>query len=286
MSTSSVGWVSTPLRTHAAGVISLPLHSGTGRSTGSEPLVASAACNAAREAAGLRAEPRDYLIKHEPALPCKDEKKVIECVVPPELHFLLRALNHIWKGLGQARKLAIGTTEDPATKFAIAVNAVPSTYHGQDFQGDACRRLLKSLKRLAIAAPPELAPYIKCLADLKDMAISCFSVAGPEGTQYMDNLDTFYESATALFDVSFTRTFHGIVEHVKDFFEIFGTDFGLGLYDEQAGEAVHFDFENRIYTNAYKRPQSHPEFGPLLLRAVAHYNAIHLNAMQRATPAE
>ena len=244
-------------------------------------------CNAAREAAGPRAEPRDHLsIKHEPALPCKDEEKVIERVVPPELHFLLRAFNHLWKCLGKAWKLADPATEDPATKFAIDVNAVPSSYHGQDFKGDACRRLLKSLDRLTMEAPPVLAPYIKCLADLNAVVISCFSVAGPEGTQYMDDLEAFYESASALLDVSFTPTLHGIVEHIKDFFEIFGTEFGLGLYGEQAGESVHYDFENRIYTNAYKRPQSHPEFGPMLLRAVAHYNAIHLNALSRATPTD
>ena len=78
--------------------------------------------------------------------------------------------------------------------------------------------------------------------------------------------------------MSFTPTLHGIVEHVADHFEVFGTEFGLGLYGEQAGESVHFDFEDRIYTSAYKRPQCHPEYGPLLLRAVAAYNAIHLNA--------
>ena len=116
-------------------------------------------------------------------------------------------------------KHGINATKNPAWQFAISVNPVSSTYHGQDFKGDACCRLLKSIDKLEAVVPPTMGlPFVKCLRDLNTVVVSCFSVAGPEGTQYMDNLDTFYESATALFDVSFTRTFHGIVEHVKDFF--------------------------------------------------------------------
>ena len=240
-------------------------------------------CNAARLAArGRMADPKFHLsVKHDPALPCKDEEKVIEKVVPPELHYLLRAFNHIWDGLGEAWQLAINAAENPATQFAISVNAVPSSYHGGDFKGDGCRRLLKSLDKLEAAVPSSMgAPFIRCLRDLDKVVVSCFSVAGP-GTGYLDDLEAFYQSASALPGVSFTPTIHGIVSHIKDFFEIWGTEFGLGLYGEQAGESVHYDFENRIYTNAYKRPESHPEFGPLLLRAVAHYNAIHLNAVPR-----
>ena len=245
-------------------------------------------CNAARQAArGRRAEPRFHLsVKHDPALPCKDEEKVIEKVVPPELHYLLRALNHIWDGLGMAWQKAIDAAENPATQFAISVNAVPASYHGQDFKGNECRRLLKSLDKLEAAVPPSMgAPFLKCLRDLDRLVGSCFSVAGPP-PDYLDHLEAFYQSASALNDVTFTPTIHGIVEHVKDFFEIWGTEFGLGLYGEQTGESVHYDFENRIYTQAYKRPECHPEFGPLLLRATAHYNAIHLNAVSRATPAD
>ena len=243
-------------------------------------------CNAARLAAqGRQAEPKFHLsVKENPALPCEDEMKVLEKVVPPELHYLLRALNHIWDCLGKVWQRAINATENPATQFAISVNAVPASYHGQDFKGDACHRLLKSLDKLEAAVPPTVDPlFVKCLRDLDRLVGSCFSVAGPP-PDYLDHLEAFYESASALLDVSFTPTLHGIVEHVRDFFEIWGTEFGLGLYSEQAGESVHYDFENRIYTHAYKRPESHPEFGPLLLRAVAAYNAIHLNAVLRPPP--
>ena len=242
--------------------------------------------NAAREAAGPKADPKFFLsTKNEPVLPCKDEEEVISRVVVPELHFLLRSLNHIWDSLSVAWKVAEDTDEDKAAQFAISVNAVASTYMGHDFKGDACRRLLKSLDKLALVAPPELAPYTKCLSCLNEVVSDCFRVAGPS-PEYRDKLEAFYQSCIALDDLSFTPTLHGIVDHVADHFEVFGTEFGLGLYGEQAGESVHFDFEDRIYTSAYKRPQCHPEFGPLLLRAVAAYNAIHLNARPNASSAD
>ena len=240
-------------------------------------------CNEALLAAGPKAQPKDFFsVKNRPMMPFEDDKLVIEGVVPCELHYLLRSFNHLWNSLSIAWKDTVDTTVDLAAQFAISVNAVSNSYRGHDFNGNACRRLLKNLDKLAVAAPPELAPYIKCLSDLNAVVTSCFSVAGPQGTKYIDELEAFYKSAIDLVDVSFTPTLHGVVEHVADFFNIWGTEFGLGLYGEQAGESVHYDFESTIYTSAYKRPESHPEFGPKLLRAVAAYNSLHLNARPRA----
>ena len=148
----------------------------------------------------------------------------------PQLHFLLQALNHIWKGLARAWKLAVGTGADPAKDFAISVHAVSTSYHGKAFAGNECRRLLKKVGKLAEAVPEELIPFVTCLSDLNNVVASCFSVLGPEGTEYINVLEAFYNSAVNLVDVSFTPTLHGIVEHVRDFFEIHGTEFGLGLY--------------------------------------------------------
>ena len=235
-------------------------------------------------AAGPRAEAKFFgSVKNWPLLPYADEKTVLETVMLPQLHFLLQALNHIWKGLAKAWKLAIGGRANPAKDFAISVHAVSTSYHGKAFAGNECRRLLKNLDKLALAVPVDLAPYVTCLSNLNKIVTSCFSVLGPQGTEYLNELDAFYHSAVSLVDLSFTPTLHGITAHVKDFFAIHGTEFGLGLYTEQAGEAVHYDFENTVYNAAFKRPECHPEYGPLLLRAVAGYNATHLRP--RAGPA-
>ena len=84
----------------------------------------------------------------------------------------------IWDGLGKAWQLATDATENPATQFAILVNAVPSSYHGQNFKCNKCRCLLKSLDKLDAAVPPLMGtPFLKCLRDLDVLVGSCFSVA-------------------------------------------------------------------------------------------------------------
>ena len=193
--------------------------------------------NAALVAAGPQAEAKDFSsVKNRPLLPYADEKKVLETVMLPQLHFLLQALNHIWKGMAKAWKLVPGAEANPATQFAISVHAVSTSYHGKAFAGNECRRLLKNLDKLAEKVPEELTPFVTCLSDLNNIVASCFSVLGPEGTEYINHLEAFYKSAVDLADVSFTPTLHAIVEHVRDFFEIHGTEFGLGLYTEQAGQ--------------------------------------------------
>ena len=119
-------------------------------------------------------------------------------------------------------KHGINATKNPAWQFAISVNPVSSTYHGQDFQGDACCRLLKTIDKLEADIPPTMGlPFVKCLRDLNTVVVSCFSVAGPP-PDYLAHLP--YHSSSALPDVSFTTTLHGIVDHTMDFFEYWSTD--------------------------------------------------------------
>ena len=102
----------------------------------------------------------------------------------------------------------------------------------------------------------------------------CFGVVGPKDDSYLKDLEDFKNSAEKI-GVD-TQTIHSIVYHVKIWFERNGKEFGLGLYSEQAGEAVHYDFEDRVYTAAYKRIETHPQYGVKLLQAVAVYNSEHI----------
>ena len=102
----------------------------------------------------------------------------------------------------------------------------------------------------------------------------CFGVVGPKDDSYLKDLEDFKNSAEKI-GVD-TQTIHSIVYHVKIWFERNGKEFGLGLYSEQAGEGVHYDFEDRVYTAAYKRIETHPQYGVKLLQAVAVYNSEHI----------
>lgn len=72
-------------------------------------------------------------------------------------------------------------------------------------------------------------------------------------------------------DLKVTPKIHAIFYHITDFCEM--AKVGLGVYNEQASESVHYDFLN-TWKN-YKVNTNHHQFGDRLLSAVKHYNAIH-----------
>ena len=63
---------------------------------------------------------------------------------------------------------------------------------------------------------------------------------------------------------------------VKDFYDLHGTDLGLGFYSEQSTEAAHSDFLNSVWLQGYKVPDTHPKYRENLLNAGAKYNSRHL----------
>ena len=210
-----------------------------------------------------------------PLLPFADDVYVIIGIPPPELHLLLRTFNKLWKSMGNEWSHLMGTTENLAALFAISVNAVPSSYMGHDFVGNKCIFLMKNLNKLAKELPNELHGYIECFSALYDVVQSCFSVSGPPDDGYLLDIARFMETFSAL-DVANTPSIHSVCEHIKDFYEINGRAYGLGLLGEQSGESVHYDFEDQVYVYAYKRPESHPQHGIKLLEATAKYNSNHL----------
>ena len=211
---------------------------------------------------------------NEPLIPCEDQEKVIDICPPPELHLMLRSFNKIWKQLSPLWADLSVDDNDPAKTFAVQLNVVAASYHGGDFKGNGCRKILTSLDKLAEILPEELSDYLICLRHLSNIVSKCFGIVGPKDNSYLQDLENFQNSAKKI-DVA-TPTTHSIVQHIRIWFERQGTSFGLGLYSEQAGEAVHYDFEDRVYTAAYKRLESHPQHGVKLLEAVAAYNAEHV----------
>ena len=67
-----------------------------------------------------------------------------------------------------------------------------------------------------------------------------------------------------------------MISHVKDFYDLHGTDLGLGFYSEQSTEAAHSDFLNSVWLQGYKVPDTHPKYRENLLNAGAKYNSRHL----------
>ena len=187
---------------------------------------------------------------------------------------MLRSFNKIWQQMAPLWADLSVDDDDPAKTFAVRLNVVAASYHGGDFKGPGTKKLLSSLDKLEEVLPEELSEYLVCFKPLSKIVSKCFAVVGPTDDSYLKDLEDFQKSAKKL-GVD-TPTIHSIVYHVKNWFERNGTEFGLGLYSEQAGEAVHYDFEDRVYTAAYKRIETHPQYGVKLLEAIAVYNSEHI----------
>ena len=166
------------------------------------------------------------------------------------------------------------TKEDLALKFAKQLNVVPESYHGNDFVGDKCMFLLNSLDKLLEYLPTALHGYVDVFNALRDINQKLMTVAGPP-ENYVEIIDQFSDAAKRN-KIKLTPSIHAILSHIKDFYKLAGTEFGLGLYSEQAGEHVHHDFEDRVWESAYKRHVEHKQYGPQLKQAVSKYNSEHL----------
>ena len=170
-------------------------------------------------------------------------------------------------------KKNVGDGTDPALDFAKHMNLVRSSYHGGDFEGNQCKGFLKSLDKLELVLPVELANYLVCLQCLSKVVSGCYGKL--VDTSYKKYIRDFSISFEAL-NISETPSIHAVKTHILDFFERNGTDNGLGIYSEQASESVHYDWEASVWDQGYKVAESHPSNPSNLMRATAKYNFRHL----------
>ena len=211
----------------------------------------------------------------KPLFPFPDDLPVLMGVPPPQLHFYLRSFNHPWKNMEKRWEEMPGVEKGVATKFAISVNAVSASYHGGDYNGNATHLLLNSLDKLERILPTELNCFLVYFKALKKVVEVTFHVKGPVDDSYIKLIEKFSAAVRAC-DISVTPTIHGIETEIKKFFDLNGTEFGLGLFTEQAGKSVHHDFEDKVYDSTYRRDPRHPDHGRLLMKCVAKYNSKHV----------
>ena len=223
---------------------------------------------------GKKAAAKCHNVINENLIPGKSSDLIVDLCPTQELHVMMRSFNKIWQQLEPLWADLSVDDNNPAKTFAVKLNIVAASYHGGDFKGPGCKKILSSLDKLEEVLPEELSEYLAIFRSLSNIVSKCFAVVGPKDDSYLKDIEDFKKSAEKL-GVD-TPTIHAVVYHVKIWFERNGTEFGLGLYSEQAGEAVHYDFEDRVYTAAYKRLESHPQHGVKLLEAVAAHNSEHV----------
>lgn len=207
------------------------------------------------------------------------DTKVLNILIPPELHLLIGVVDKHLKGLEEV----FGLTWVDA--YLKAVNIVRKCYQGSHaLEGNQSSMFLKKLPILEQAIMKESddlkvsgLALLESLRSFQKVQETCFGQFLKEG--YESSISEFSRVYKALDmeKMTITPKIHIIEHHLVDFFnEVGGTEqHGLGWYSEQGFEAMHYDMMQE-----WKRVQicdpGHPDFGKKLLDFIVAYNARHI----------
>ena len=182
-------------------------------------------------------------------------------------------VNHLfWDGLVPL----VG--QEKALLWPKKLNCVPTDYHGDAFEGNACRKMLKEADALLDPDIYEdigqlrLLPFINTFKAMSKLVDCCFSVNG-DGSNlrfHVNNVKMCLEAT----EVSKTLKVHVTLEHLEQCLTFLDTS-SLGLYSEQAGESVHSEFLN--YWNKYKiKNIDNLNYPVYLKKAVVEFSSAHI----------
>ena len=203
-----------------------------------------------------------------------DNLSVIEKCPVPELHEVQGFVNHLfWKGLvpilGKKHALA----------WPLFLKVIPKNYHGEVFEGNACRKMLKNADKICSSkvlkgkSPLLVQPIVMAYKSMDKIVQDCFSTA-----KVSEDLSSDIKDLNRLFEgteINETLKIHVILHHLEHCLSNISNGRGLGLVSEQAGESIHRVFLKNW--NRYKidliSDSSYPE---RLKKAVVEFSFRHL----------
>ena len=198
---------------------------------------------------------------HPSLIEDNDQSKwILELIPPPELHLMLGPVNTMYNAL---EKECANSEE-----WLNACNVKRSEYHGGAFEGNDCRKLLKSVKSLKEICQNDR--FSEAFEAFNDVVVSCYGAK--LATDFEQKIDRFRHCYLKL-NINITPKVHAVIFHVADFCNI--TGMGLGPWSEQCSESIHHDF-SKVWENFKVKHTDNPEYGKRLLQAVCMYNSLHL----------
>jgi len=174
-----------------------------------------------------------------------DDTTVLEKCVIPELHVLMGLVNHLfWKGLVPL----LG--KEKALIWPKKLKLISKNYHGDCFEGNACRKLLKEAHKLKDPEIYEKVGYLKIIPFfnafvIMNKVVDCSFTSGKVGPELDIHLNELNEALDALHeieDVSITLKIHVLKTHIKECLQFIEHNNGLGYWSEQSGESLHREF--------------------------------------------
>lgn len=200
---------------------------------------------------------------HLPLFDKPDSSLFLTFIAPMELHLLLGVVNHLFKALKEAWP--------KADDWPRSLHIKSQPFHGGQFAGNECRKLLKNVDVLRQLAEQDCAfnifGIINTLQKFDAVVSSCFgSTLDPH---FASKIQAFRASYLSLQGVSVTPKVHAVFFHVEDV--ILLKKESLGKYSEHATEALHHSF--KYHWERYKKPNNHPEYAKWLKTCMVDFNS-------------
>ncbi|CAH0552491.1 unnamed protein product [Brassicogethes aeneus] len=205
----------------------------------------------------------------------KDVKVLEKCYIP-ELHLLQGFVNHLfWNGL----VLVLG--REKALIWPLKLKIISKNYHGEIFEGNACRKLLKEADALCDKIIYEnvgilaLVPFISAFKAMNKMVNLCFSTERRGSIDALDKIIEELKKALLATGVSITLKIHVLLEHVKPTLSLLKNSEGLGKWSEQAGESVHREFLS-FWEKHKINLINDPSYSQRLKAATVQFSSFHI----------
>lgn len=203
-----------------------------------------------------------------------DDTSVLKKCIIPELHIMQGIVNHLfWKGL----VCMVG--REKALSWPKSLNIVAENYHGEVFDGNSCRRLLKEADKIFDSEICEngdklrFIPIVETFKALNKIVECCFSVKKIDENVH-EHIKRF-KKVYLVTKISETLKVHVLVSHLEQCLKLLNTSNGLGIWSEQAGEAIHREFLK--YWSRYNvRSLDHPSYPRRLLSASVEFSSEHI----------
>ena len=166
-----------------------------------------------------------------------------------------------------------------ALNWPLKLKAIPKSYHGDVFEGNACRKMLKNPDLinnpdvLGEISPLVVQPIIMAFKGMNKVVNDCFSTGkvSKSLTDDVIELNRLYKGT----ELNETLKIHVVLHHLEQCLSHITDNRGLGMVSEQAGESIHRVF--LTYWNRYKiNVVSDPSYPERLHRAVVEFSSRHV----------
>ena len=209
----------------------------------------------------------------------EEDQKIIETLVPPELHLMTGVVGKLINELEDALN-----EDGEGTKFMNHFHQREDVrkcvYQGSNsYEGNQAKKLLEKAdilerdikKTFNFQSITKALPFIEALRKFRDVVYSCFGLT--LDPKYKEVIQKFSDQYRKL-HISVTPKVHIVETHVIEYIQLRNESAGLGHWSEQAMESTHHDFKEEW--SKVKVSLNNKEFYQKLLQTVIRYNGKHI----------